>query len=81
MLAMEGQFATQNDPLFRYYLYTSGLICLSMIAIKLIIPNIKIPRKLIWSFSATVVMILVSLILTFWTKHRLRYARCRQKLI
>ncbi|XP_015790697.1 adenylate cyclase type 2 [Tetranychus urticae] len=73
LFQMERQFAIQTDPLFRYYLYCSGLICLSMVAIKTIIPNMPISSKLYWTFFVTVVIITGSLTYTFWTRQQLKY--------
>lgn len=69
---MEAQFATQSDPLFRYYLYTAGLISISMIVIKTIIPNMPLPRKVTWTFILTVAIIIISLMFTLKVKQKMR---------
>lgn len=76
--SIEKKFILQPDPLFRYYLYSSGGICLAIVLIKAVVPRMEMPLRLRWSLCATLLLVLGSLLYTYYTKRRLS---CVSRLI
>jgi hypothetical protein len=68
--AAERVFAEQTDPFFSFYLFCAGALCITMTAIKLIIPQMAVLYELKCGFVITLFIILVSLFYTFYKAHQ-----------
>lgn len=69
---IEKRFAIQTDPLYHYYLICAGIITLSITAIKVVVPSMPFPQRLLFSLIAAVSFISVSLV--FVAARRLKIA-------
>jgi hypothetical protein len=70
---IEQQFALQDDPLFRYYLYCTAIICVAIIAIKSFVPNMALTFSLFFTYFVTIATIFGSLIYTGWGHIKVKY--------
>ncbi|KAI1285492.1 Adenylate cyclase type 2 [Halotydeus destructor] len=69
----EKKFASQPDPLFRYYIYCSTFLFLAMLLLKVIVPNMMSSVRLQWSLGATALILLSCLVSTYPKPERMSY--------
>lgn len=69
----ESKFARQSDSLFRLYLYSSCLIELAIITIKLTTPRLLEADKLKWALGGSTITVVISLAVTYITPRRLTF--------
>ncbi|XP_054165902.1 adenylate cyclase type 2-like [Oppia nitens] len=71
IIKTEKVFAQQSDQFFSVYLLCAGWLCLTMMAIKFIIPHTSVNSEHKYCFVFTLIVIVVSLVYTFYRSHQL----------
>ncbi|RWS28500.1 adenylate cyclase type 2-like protein [Leptotrombidium deliense] len=70
---LEREFATQPDPLFKYYLYCTVVIFLTLIAVKLIALNFVLSQRLQWSLVVSGILMTFFVLFAHYSKKDVKY--------